>query len=89
MRTTIRILHITIIFTLLAVLTGCEGKQGSKTADHPAKGNLSELMNLMNIVPANEVKPAPEFKLPSVDGKVEGLSQYRGKVILLSFWATW
>src|SRR5205807_2034267 len=32
---------------------------------------------------------APEFALKDVDGKTVRLSDYRGKVVLLDFWATW
>lgn len=33
--------------------------------------------------------PAPDFELTSLDGKKVKLSDYRGKAILLNFWATW
>jgi len=33
--------------------------------------------------------PAPDFKLDSLDGKPLSLADYKGKVILLNFWATW
>ncbi len=32
---------------------------------------------------------APEFTLPSLDGKAVSLSSYRGKVVMVHFWATW
>lgn len=33
--------------------------------------------------------PAPEFSLTSPSGTVVNLRQFRGKVVLLNFWATW
>jgi peroxiredoxin len=32
---------------------------------------------------------APDFALKDLDGKVVRLSSYRGKVVLVDFWATW
>ena len=34
-------------------------------------------------------KTAPDFKLKTLDGKEISLSDYRGKVVLINFWATW
>jgi peroxiredoxin len=34
-------------------------------------------------------KPAPNFILRDASGKVTTLKDYRGKVVLLDFWATW
>ncbi len=34
-------------------------------------------------------QPAPEFALQSLDGKTIHLSDFRGKAVLLNFWATW
>ena len=33
--------------------------------------------------------PAPGFSLPDLDGRPQSLSQYKGKIVLLNFWATW
>ena len=34
-------------------------------------------------------KPAPNFALKDANGKVVHLADYKGKVVLLDFWATW
>jgi len=34
-------------------------------------------------------QPAPDFALKDIDGKAWRLSDLKGKVILLNFWATW
>ena len=36
-----------------------------------------------------DAKPAADFTLPSLDGTQVKLSSFRGKVVLLNFWATW
>lgn len=32
---------------------------------------------------------APDFNLPTIDNKMMSLSEYRGRNIILNFWATW
>jgi len=34
-------------------------------------------------------KRAPEFRLASLDGKERALTDFRGRVVVLNFWATW
>jgi hypothetical protein len=34
-------------------------------------------------------KAAPEFSLPDLDGRPVALADFRGKVTLVFFWATW
>ena len=34
-------------------------------------------------------EPAPNFQLRDLDGHLVTLSDLRGKVVLLNFWATW
>ena len=34
-------------------------------------------------------KPAPDFTLTDLDGEPHSLSDYRGQVVIINFWATW
>ena len=39
--------------------------------------------------PSMKGQTAPDFELQSLDGKTVHLSDFRGKGVLLNFWATW
>ena len=38
---------------------------------------------------SGQPQTAPDFRLQSIDGQPVTLSSFRGKVVLLDFWATW
>ncbi len=43
----------------------------------------------MGVVAPKTVKPAPDFALTDIHGKPVSLGDFRGKTVLLNFWATW
>ena len=49
----------------------------------------SRSVKAASVKPDKERKTAPDFALKDSDGKVVHLSDYKGKVVLLDFWATW
>lgn len=42
-----------------------------------------------SVKPEAKRKPAPDFSLKDLNGNTVKLSDYKGKVVLLNFWATW
>jgi peroxiredoxin len=54
--------------------------------DHPGHTSQSAPDKLL---PEASRKTAPGFSLADANGKPIDLSDYRGKVVLLDFWATW
>lgn len=51
--------------------------------------DTSELSDLKDIKHLSIGDVAPEFETKTLDGKVLKLSDFRGKYVLLDFWATW
>lgn len=46
------------------------------------KGTVLNIDTILN-------KPAPDFHLKDVNGKTVSLSDYKGKTLIIDFWATW
>jgi thiol-disulfide isomerase/thioredoxin len=42
-----------------------------------------------NLEPTKDSSPTPDFSLPDPSGKKGALKDFRGKLVLLNFWATW
>jgi len=54
-------------------------------------GNERSGLGIISIGRATDVRPrpAPDFVLTSFDGQRIQLSDYRGRIVVLNFWATW
>ncbi len=76
MNSTIRRINLLSAYALLLTLSGVV----------PAAAQPGLRVTLF---PEKERKPAPGFALDDATGKTAKIQDYRGKVVLLDFWATW
>ncbi len=83
---------------ILTVLSSCQKLQdeevksdGKDVAAGEAQpvSPVAELLAAMSMYHFDQPVKAPDFELNSVNGSRVSLSQFRGKVVMLSFWATW
>lgn len=75
---------LTVVIVLVAVMIYA-GVRNSHKSGYRAYANSGDRL------PAGEVKgkTAPDFSLDTLEGQSVKLSDYRGKAVLLNFWATW
>jgi len=66
---------------LLINLTACENKR-IETPENNGDGSELEFQKA-------DKKKAPDFSLASVDGKTVKLSDFKNKIVIVDFWATW
>lgn len=52
-------------------------------------GRTPDTAQAASVKPEKDRKQAPEFALKDANGATVHLSDYKGKVVLLDFWATW
>lgn len=71
------------------VISSCGQKKPGAARVPVSPGVIADAIKKAGLdVPTSEVS-STDFKLEALDGKMVTLSSYRGKVVLLSFWATW
>lgn len=67
-----------VLTLIIIMLAGCGTPQ--QTTDPPGRAPVS---------PISDGQPAAEIILSNLQGQTIRLSDYRGKVVILNFWASW
>lgn len=90
------------VLSVMAVLAGC-GKKESGSGEETARETVAETeekteaqtvsnaegMTEEDQVGKTEAQTAPDFQAELTSGETVSLSDYKGKKVLLNFWATW
>jgi DsbE subfamily thiol:disulfide oxidoreductase len=70
------------VLFFIAVLVSASSLLSAETA----RINYKLVPNLQEMT---DHSPAPQFTLPNLEGGKVGLKDFRGKLVLLNFWASW
>lgn len=73
-----------LLGVLLIAGIGCDSVPTESATDRTADASRSAERVLLKVG-----SPAPNFKLWDLNGNAVSLSDYRGSVVLVNFWATW
>ena len=66
-----------------------QAQQGTMVPESGNNQSVQQDVSADEGLPDLRGKRAPEFNLRTVDGKKVSLSDYKGKAVLINFWATW
>lgn len=85
--------HSLLTALAVAVILGAPSLVGCRSGTREAPVDVGEPGEAVtqaapDPIPADEARPAPDFELPMAGGDTARLSDYRGKILVLDFWAT-
>src|SRR5512147_3043032 len=55
----------------------------------PAAASTDSAMAALSLIRPNRAQPAKDFRVSTPDSRPLSLSDFKGKVVFLNFWATW
>jgi cytochrome c biogenesis protein CcmG/thiol:disulfide interchange protein DsbE len=77
----LRAFIVVLVFAAVLVIPFYIYWEGLTQANRPPQSTV--ILNEM------EKSGVPDFKLPDLNGNDQALSQFKGKIIILNFWASW
>jgi peroxiredoxin len=86
-----RRLWIGVVLTITALVAGLMVWRTFPTVSLADEGleSRDRIFDKLGMVQIPRIPPPADFVLPDLNGRKVRLSDYRGKVVLLNFWATW
>ena len=79
-----------LILVLMFIAAGCKKKEPEPPQQAEVKAEEKTTQPSADKAPPGpSAKSAPSFTLQDLNGKQVSLSDFKGKVVILDFWATW
>ena len=80
-----KLVPVVVVVAALAGVAGAVAVRAPWGEDAPA----SRPAGIANFSPSDEPKPAPAVTFKNAEGADVSLAAYKGKVVVVNFWATW
>lgn len=83
------VLAITLVAVLFYVSYNTVSNSIKEESSKEEKIEVNDESLVEEVLPMQIGSIAPEFTLETLEGKIVSLEDYRGKIVLINFWATW
>ena len=78
---------ILVLLLVVPIFVGCSSNKTSNSTGNNSSSGTNNSNNTNNVESNRQV--APDFSWQDANGKIVHLSDLKGKVVLIDFWATW
>ncbi|WP_069650483.1 TlpA family protein disulfide reductase [Caloranaerobacter ferrireducens] len=85
----ITVLAITLVAVLFYISNNTIPNSIKEESSNDEKTEVKDESSVEEVLPMQIGSIAPEFTLETLEGKMASLKDYRGKIVLINFWATW